>query len=626
MKRIFYFSLCLMVLAAFANWGIASAPVQTGGSGTWPLEVDDTGGPDAFGYTWIDSDEPGGPAVNFIDISGYGTEVTGLGDDNFVGPYPIGFDFRYYWYNVNQFWVGSNGWMKFSTLGQLAQPMPMMPATSNPNDLLCPLAADLFFEIPPYPSGGHAYYWSNNTDSLIVSWHDVPTWDQFEPHGLGSFTFQVILTAADSNIAFQYGLQQGVVSNSSVVVGIENNTGTVGLQVMFGLQPTSDYAVLFEYPDEITYEVHDMAVAAVMNEGSSGIFELTGSDVDIWCKINNAGNQDETDATVTAEVRSSVGVVVWDATENLGAMTAGENREITFATPFAATDAGTYKVYVEVDLTGDMNSSNDHIGSELGIMNIPGEMGYDDGGSEYAWGWAGGNGGMGVRYAPPVYPAEITQVSFYFSGTTFVPHDLKILDDDGVNGAPGSEFYTEAITPSATLAWLYYDIDPPVEITEGYFYLGLIQGGESSSFGLDTTSIDPPSRQTWEFTGVWAPFRNQLTDEYMIRCTIDAETSAVEPIDPTVASFTLLENYPNPFNPTTTIRYNMPTPGMVTLKVFDISGRLVNTLVNGQNPEGLHRITWDGTDVNGNQVSTGIYFYQIDTPHQHQTQKMVLIK
>ncbi len=165
-----------------------------------------------------------------------------------------------------------------------------------------------------------------------------------------------------------------------------------------------------------------------------------------------------------------------------------------------------------------------------------------------------------------------------------------------------------------------------MEITEGDFYLGLIQNGESSSFAMDTSSADPQSRQTWEFTGVWAPFRYAANYEYMIRCTIGAGSTAVAPIDPMAASYTLLENFPNPFNPTTTIRYNMPTPGMVTLKVFDINGRLVNTLVNGQNPEGLHRITWDGTDVNGNQVSTGIYFYQIDTPHQHQTQKMVLIK
>ncbi len=619
MKRVSIFLLSTIVLCAVAGEGIASAPVQTGGSGSWPFEVDNTGGPDAFGYTWIDSDEPGGPAVDFIDISSYGTEVTGLGDDNFVGPFPIGFNFRYYWYDVNQFWVGSNGWMKFSTSGQLASPFPAIPTATPPNDILCPLASDLLFENPP--TQGRAYNWSNNVDSCIIAWVDVPAWNVG-----GTHTFEVILTAADSNITFQYGLQQGIFNTPTQTVGIENSTGLIGLQVMFNVIPPSDYAVLFEYPDEITYEVHDMAVASVMNEGSFGMFKVTGSDVDIWCKINNAGNQDETDATVTAEVTNNLGQVMWNATENLGAMTAGENREITYSTPFSATVAGTYKVYVEVDLTGDMNSSNDQKGSELGIINIPGEMGYDDGLLDYAWGWIGGNGGLGVRYAPPGYPAEITQVSFYFSGTTNIPHDLKILDDDGVNGAPGSEFYTEAITPATPSTWLYYSIDPPVEITEGYFYLALIQGGESSSFGLDTTSMDPISRQTWEFTGVWAPFRNQLTDEYMIRCTIDAETSAVALVDPTVASFTLLENYPNPFNPTTTIRYNMPTPGMVTLKVFDISGRLVNTLVNGQNPDGLHRITWDGTDLNGNQVSTGIYFYQIDTPHQHQTQKMVLIK
>ena len=81
-----------------------------------------TGGPDAYGYTWIDSDESGGPTYSWIDISGIGTEITGLTDDNNLGPFPMNFDFGYYWYAVNQFWVNANGAISFSDNTIVGQP------------------------------------------------------------------------------------------------------------------------------------------------------------------------------------------------------------------------------------------------------------------------------------------------------------------------------------------------------------------------------------------------------------------------------------------------------------------------------------------------------------------------
>ncbi|MFM7031235.1 MAG: hypothetical protein ACKOX4_01810, partial [Bacteroidota bacterium] len=63
-----------------------------------PLAYAGQGGPDAYGYTWKDSNEPGGPTFNWINITTTGTQVTGLGDDNFVGPFGFIDGFQYYWY------------------------------------------------------------------------------------------------------------------------------------------------------------------------------------------------------------------------------------------------------------------------------------------------------------------------------------------------------------------------------------------------------------------------------------------------------------------------------------------------------------------------------------------------
>jgi hypothetical protein len=76
--------------------------------------------------------------------------------------------------------------------------------------------------------------------------------------------------------------------------------------------------------------------------------------------------------------------------------------------------------------------------------------------------------------------------------------------------------------------------------------------------------------------------------------------------------FALSQNYPNPFNPTTTIRYGLPEQSTVTLKVFNILGQEVVTLVNEVQGASYFNAVWDGRNSIGQQVSTGVYFYQLD--------------
>ena len=96
-----------------------------------------------------------------------------------------------------------------------------------------------------------------------------------------------------------------------------------------------------------------------------------------------------------------------------------------------------------------------------------------------------------------------------------------------------------------------------------------------------------------------------------------------------VTSLSLTQNYPNPFNPSTTISYNVDISGMVTLKVYDVMGRLVRTLVDGYKISGYesgYSVVWDGKDQQGQQVSAGLYIYSLQTPTGIKTKKMVLMK
>ena len=88
----------------------SSAPALPGGGPSGAPGLLSGGGPDIYGYKYLDSDTPpAGPTYNWVSIKGVGTKVTGLGDDNCAGPFPIGFDFPYYWYRVDEVIVGANG-------------------------------------------------------------------------------------------------------------------------------------------------------------------------------------------------------------------------------------------------------------------------------------------------------------------------------------------------------------------------------------------------------------------------------------------------------------------------------------------------------------------------------------
>lgn len=83
---------------------------------------------------------------------------------------------------------------------------------------------------------------------------------------------------------------------------------------------------------------------------------------------------------------------------------------------------------------------------------------------------------------------------------------------------------------------------------------------------------------------------------------------------------------PNPFNPTTTIRYDTARPGHVSVRIYDVNGALVTVLEDGQLPAGRHQVTWNGRNGRGHEVSSGVYFCRLSTAGFEQTRKMLLIK
>ena len=90
--------------------------------------------------------------------------------------------------------------------------------------------------------------------------------------------------------------------------------------------------------------------------------------------------------------------------------------------------------------------------------------------------------------------------------------------------------------------------------------------------------------------------------------------------------FSLYQSHPNPFNPVTQIRYTLPQLANVQLKIYDILGREVKTLINSEQPAGAYRVEWNGTNNYGTQVSSGMYIYRIVAGKFVQTKKMMFLK
>jgi flagellar hook assembly protein FlgD len=90
-------------------------------------------------------------------------------------------------------------------------------------------------------------------------------------------------------------------------------------------------------------------------------------------------------------------------------------------------------------------------------------------------------------------------------------------------------------------------------------------------------------------------------------------------------TFRLHQNAPNPFRPATTIRFDLPRRGPVSLRVYDVAGRLVRSLVDGSPLEaGRHEAVWDGRNESGRSVGAGLYFYRLQAGSLSETRRMVL--
>lgn len=189
--------------------------------------IEGQGGPDAFGYKWIDSDEPNGPQYVWNDISATGTLASSWSptgtydpkDEGYAGPFPLGFGFKFYGQVKSNVYVSSNGAILFAAPTANMFTNANIPTSGAPNDLIAPFWDDLDGR-----TQGTVHYQQIGNNFVI----QFTNWQKYS--ATGSLTFQVVLNSG-GKIMFYYNNMNATLT--SATVGIENGTGTVGLPVAY---------------------------------------------------------------------------------------------------------------------------------------------------------------------------------------------------------------------------------------------------------------------------------------------------------------------------------------------------------------------------------------------------------
>ena len=132
------------------------------------------------------------------------------------------------------------------------------------------------------------------------------------------------------------------------------------------------------------------------------------------------------------------------------------------------------------------------------------------------------------------------------------------------------------------------------------------------------------------FNNDYAPGAAELTQGRAIRFTTEAPINYVAPLgiedENLPTGFQLMPAYPNPFNPVTTIRFQLPTTSDIKMTVYDILGKEVNVLLHEQKNSGTYALQWNGTNRFGQPVASGTYFIIMEALNFNQIQKVLLIK
>lgn len=331
-----------------------------------------TGG---YGYSWANSAAAGGPVYEWIDISTTGTRVTGLGDDNVVGPVPLGIDFKYYWNTYNSCYVGSNGYIMFEDnqlIAQNANGMPQIPlATDNKGNFIAGLLGDLTFtraDDGTTLTGAKVLYQTIGS-KFIITYDSVRFWNNSTAAGAaqatGMINFQIVLDGSTNIVTINYKKVAGPFFTGNTnwgTFGMENVTGQLGVRwrknpTTAQTPNTTSYRIT--PPANPTYQFRDVKAKGLFNPRNQGSSVFKDNPTFLQAYVQNAG-------TVKIKTPITTKIFLFDEQENdvfnstfvIDSMNVGETRLVTFPAAFTATLVQQLDAQLILTYQGDQLAAN----------------------------------------------------------------------------------------------------------------------------------------------------------------------------------------------------------------------------------------------------------------------------
>jgi len=223
---------------------------------------------------------------------------------------------------------------------------------------------------------------------------------------------------------------------------------------------------------------------------------------------------------------------------------------------------------------------------------------------------------------PLTYSAGVTLTQVSFENTAVADFDVKIANIDSennrvtiglvkmVNAPQQNPYLKPAANGGNTVANLHFKLDDPT-----------LQSVEIGTFATADPSHELMFVYNEYVDGV--PHVRDLTPEFVGgQVSLNARTPGLA----LPTEFTLSQNVPNPFNPSTQVSFALPTAAKVNLSIYNVLGQHVKTLVDTDMRAGYQTVTWDGTDNTGHTVASGVYFYKLNAGDFTATKKMLMLK
>ncbi len=218
-----------------------------------------------------------------------------------------------------------------------------------------------------------------------------------------------------------------------------------------------------------------------------------------------------------------------------------------------------------------------------------------------------------------VVPGDVIRISVWIKGMNLQP-DSALAVGDAWSVSLTAIYHT---TLGNNEGWGQYAASPDIPLI-----FPNATSFDWKQFYVDLTVPNPPAGQVAKSISVRLhPLGRFSGTVYMDALEIKKIYEVTEVKDPFLPEdFSLSQNFPNPFNPSTVISYSLPTNSLVTLIIYDLLGREVKTLINNEQNSGVYKVQWNGENDYGSKVSSGLYIYTIRTGQFNESRKMVLLK